>query len=145
VIEAPGNLWNTPAEDWRVVTTNLSLGFGGYAVMGRGVAREAVTRFSGIRQRLGLHISRHGHRLAVFPDWRLICFPVKTKWHLTANLELIRTSAEGLRDLAFDLPGQRIWMPRPGCGNGHRDWLSEVRPIVEPILPDRVTVLYWRP
>jgi hypothetical protein len=144
--EAPGNLWNTPdsENDWRVITTNLSVGVGGNAVMGRGTAFQASVRYPTIKKRLGLHIQKHEDRLAVFPDWRLICFPVKFRWNYRADLRLIRQSALALREFSQHQPGARIWMTRPGCHNGHRDWQSEVCPIIRDVLPDTVTVLYWR-
>ena len=46
MIEIHGNLWQLPAT-WRGITTNGFVRKNGTAVMGRGCAREAATRFPG--------------------------------------------------------------------------------------------------
>jgi len=49
VKEVDGNLWEIEA-DWRVITTNGFVKKDGRAVMGRGVARQALQRYLTKRQ-----------------------------------------------------------------------------------------------
>jgi hypothetical protein len=139
-----------------------------HAVMGRGVARQATQRFPDVAYRLawllqkfgnrpmkimqigpmgcdGLHkdetpgrCQRDEHRIK--PGVWLVSFPVKHHWRDQADLDLILSSALKLRDMADKFGWQRVLIPRPGCGNGGRDWLTEVAPLLHPVLDDRFLV-----
>jgi hypothetical protein len=76
------------------------------------------------------------------PHQRLITFPVKHNWWEKADLLLIRESADHLRQL-WDLGNrkERVYMPKPGCGNGGRRW-EDIEPILDEYLNDeRFTVV----
>jgi hypothetical protein len=142
--EARRNLWDTPLGDWRCITTNGSITRIGKPVMGRGCALQAKTRYPLIEDMLATHLNRSGNVIGIFPHYRLITFPVKHHWYQKADPLLIRRSAIELRDIALHSPrvrGATFWLPRPGCGNGHLDWLT-IRPILRDILPDNVVVIH---
>lgn len=139
--EITGDLWDFhKAGHWVVITTNGDVTRAGLAVMGRGVAREAALRFTGIAAELAYRLRVHGNHVHAFGGERhLLTFPVKHHWQERADLELIKRSVEELKDAAqgFDT----IYMPRPGCGNGKLKW-EDVRPLLVG-LSDRFVVVWW--
>jgi hypothetical protein len=140
MIEVTGNLWTYPA-DVRVITTNGTVRSDGACVMGRGCALEATRRYPGINFTLGQALKRHGnhvHVLARTDVGLLVSFPVKHHWREKADLELIRRSAVELVKLTKS--GDRVVLPRPGCGNGHLEWVT-VKPILEPLMDNRFHVI----
>lgn len=138
MIERRGNLWTYPA-DWRVITTNGYVRKDGCAVMGRGCAYEAAQKFIMLPSQLGRKLRKQGNHVHLFPDIRIITFPVKHAWDQDADLALIERSVRELLQVLD--PKQRYVMPRPGCGNGRLGW-NTVRPLLEP-LPHNVTVITW--
>lgn len=142
MIELVANLWAVDA-DARVITTNATLRNDGAAVMGRGCALEAKQRFPGIEFEFGQRIRQFGNHVQVI-RWDgipLVSFPVKYHWRNLADLALIERSASELNNLAAYHQWTRVVMPRPGCGNGGRDWVREVRPILAPMLDNRFIVV----
>lgn len=108
------------------------------------------------------------------PFW-IITMPVKPEfgphgmpgWRAKADLKLIEASAKQLAGVepyygiirninesySNDIlttgtsqirPVNTVLMPRPGCGNGGLTW-EQVKPIIEPILDDRFTVMEFPP
>jgi len=141
MIEKLGNLWTFPA-DVRIITTNGSVRRDGCAVMGRGVARDAATRYPSLPKTLGTLLTNLGnHVFDLRQAYGLMTFPVKHHWSQRADIPLIYQSMRELHD-KID-PGQRYVMVRPGCGNGRLQW-SDVRPLLER-LPNNVIVLEYRP
>jgi hypothetical protein len=155
MIERIGNLWDSK---WpvggRIITTNGIVKSNGACVMGRGCAKEARDMFPGIDKALGSCIlagGNHVHDLGTAcrdssekgNRWSLISFPVKHHWKDVADLALIKRSAEELVALKNDIYGENIYfiLPRPGCGNGQRDWETEVKPLLEPIFDDMFVVV----
>lgn len=139
--EVRGNLWDAGA-DYFVITTNGALRKDGAAVMGRGVALQAMKRYPGLEYSLGRRIQLRGNHVSAIG--RLISFPVKHHWREMADLKLIRRSAEelavyvtGQRHLGY--PIEQVAMPRPGCGNGRLDW-KDVKPLIKDVLDDRFVV-----
>lgn len=123
------------------LTTNGFVKNNGRAVMGAGVARQAVLRVPGIDKELGRLIRRKGNicqRIAgpgcnVEFDRSIVSFPVKVNWWEQASLDLIRRSAERLSEyLDHFIPGD-CYLPKPGCGNGGLTW-PEVADTLEPVL-----------
>ena len=112
--------------------------------MGRGCAREAKAKVPGIERHFVKLLRAHGNRvmrLARLGDGSVLAsFPVKHHWHEEADPRLIRRSAHQLVDLADKWGYSRLLIPRPGCGNGSLSW-EDVRPIIEPILDDRFSVV----
>lgn len=144
------NLWEVPA-DLHVITTNGTVKMNGACVMGRGCAREAKYMYPSLDLKLGRMVKDSGnivHFLNFTParpnvDYphRLASFPVKHNWWEQADTYLIERSAKQLVELVNTTPGiMSVVMPRPGCGNGQLNW-QDVRPLIEPILDDRFTVV----
>ena len=146
MLELVGDLWEAHAlGHWVTITTNGVVTRDGRCVMGRGVAKEAATRFPGLPLALGARIREDGHMVHFFPDTRIIAFPVKYHWRDTASLTLIEKSARGMVAKLARLVDplrkiQAIYMVRPGCGNGGLAW-SQVRPVIAPILDNRFIVV----
>jgi len=144
VQEIIGDLWDFYKQPYHtiLITTNGTIKSDGSVVMGRGCAKEAADRFPRLPKILGKLISEGGNHIHFIPSAMIYSFPVKHNWWEKADLELIRQSAEELARLAW--PGgfeTNYILPRPGCGNGGRDWETEVKPILEPILPKNVKVI----
>lgn len=142
--ELQGNLWELPA-DVRCITTNGAVRKDGAAVMGRGCALEAKQKFSGIDIALGAHIKAKGnHAVALMTHqngWHLVTFPVKKHWKDKADIRLIERSCQELMAMINVYAWQDVLLPRPGCGNGHLDWETEVKLVIAPLLDERVTVV----
>lgn len=114
--------------------------------MGRGVALQAKQRWPQLPRILGESIQKSDNHVAylLWPDEALLLlsFPTKHHWRDDADLELIARSCGELIILADRLNLEHILLPRPGTGNGRLDW-TQVRPVIAPILDDRVSVLYY--
>jgi hypothetical protein len=143
------NLWMIES-DVKCVTTNGFVKKNGEAVMGAGVAKQAKMMYPELPKRVGQIISLLGNHVAPLPippiDYALWIFPVKHNWWEPADLDLIERSAHEAVEQANDISAILsreiiVALPRPGCGNGHRDWESEVRPLIAPILDDRFVVV----
>lgn len=134
---------------WYGITTNGSVNKKGECVMGRGVAAQAKEKYPNLSKQLGNIISGGGgNNVTLFCavetgyDRNLYTFPVKHNWWEPADLDLIRCSAHTLAILA-SLDTTNLWLlTRPGCHNGRRDWLTEVKPILLAAkLPDNVVIV----
>lgn len=156
MIEVTGNIWElAKPRDGIVITTNGTVKANGEAVMGRGIAKQAVMLYPPVARILGDNLRGSGNTVGFLryehsPKW--ISFPVKHNWWEKADLELIRQSATNLFDLVDEnfyydenddaAVAWTIWVPRPGCGNGGLKW-SDVKPVIEPIFDDRFTVVNY--
>ncbi len=147
--ETKADLWTIPAEGktLRAVTTNGHVTQSGRCVMGRGCAREARDRFPGLDRKLAGLLAKHGNRpmrLMKLPDGSdLASFPVKHHWKQRADPDLIESSARLLAQIADRFQYERIFLPRPGCGNGRLSW-TVVRERIEPLLDDRFVILSFQ-
>lgn len=145
MIEVYGDLWTYPA-DAKVITTNQFVRKDGKAVMGRGVARDAIMKFPEVQELLGQFLKYRGNDIYVLADpertgsYYLLNFTVKKNWWEPADLGLIEESAIRLFTMCLDWDWKTIVLPRPGCGNGQRTW-EEVKPVLEPILDDRFHII----
>ena len=141
--EANGNLWVFRGEraEWICITTNGFVKNNGHCVMGRGCAKEANEKFN-ISAEIGGLIKQYGNRVLVLHDIRIITFPVKHKWFEIADLSLIEKSAHQLIEVCDKFMIEKVYMPRPGCGNGKLDW-NNVKPVLANILDDRFTVVTY--
>ncbi len=139
------------------ITTNGFVKRNGKAVMGRGVAKQAMERFPDIAARLGeqLHHPAIGNRVQFIAP-RLVAFPVKPAegvsdgtnvvqhmarlfpagavvpgWAMKADLTIIEKSLDELQRY-HDLCGwfDKVYLPRPGCGAGGLEW-ETVKPLCE--------------
>lgn len=124
------------------VTTNGMVKNDGRAVMGAGVAKEAVRRYPLIDYNLAKHLAHYGNHVGlIFEKPRVYSFPTKHHWRDDSDIELIKRSAHELVDLTFNQPYDRIFIPRPGCQNGRLNW-EDVKAVLEPILVwDRFVVV----
>jgi len=153
--EITGNLFDQKWANAICITTNGFIKKDGRLVMGRGCALELRDKFPGIDLKLGTMISIHGNHVfhihtvttnlidesAGYDTQDILSFPVKKYWWEPAVLELIQQSAKELADFANKKGYNSIVIPRPGCGNGKRDWETEVKPLLSNILDDRFYVI----
>ena len=141
MLEAKMDLWD-PLWDIRCITTNGYVKSNGACVMGRGVALQAKNKYPGIATDLGRLIKLHGNHVFLLYAYDIVSFPVKNNWYEKGDLELIKRSAEELMSLLEVTPEiKQVALPRPGCGNGKLSW-EVVKPKIENILDDRVTIVY---
>lgn len=151
MLEKFGNIWDLAKDyDAIVITTNGYVKKDGSAVMGRGIAKEASWRYPDLPKRLGWNLGQEGNIPCAFTDYKpyIITFPVKPAfgpdgipgWLVRADINLIKESAIKLIETVDWLELQKVILPRPGCGNGRLTW-EQVKPIIEPILDDRFTVV----
>lgn len=115
------------------ITTNGVINSRGRVVMGRGCALEAAERWPYLPKLVAEHVREHGNVPGLILP-RIYTFPVKRHWDEKATLALIRESATNLIGL-FHATGktERLYIPRPGCGNGRLAW-RDVRPVLEEVL-----------
>ncbi len=141
--EVKGNIWtHHDAGEWIAITTNGYVRSDGACVMGRGVALQAKQRWPGVPYELGSSIRKQGNIPFAFLEYKIVTVPVKHTWSEPADLDLIKRSMWHLSIFAEQGAFQRLYMPRPGCGNGRLLW-EDVKPIIEPILDDRFIVVEY--
>lgn len=147
MLEIFGDLWEVDA-DLRAITTNGDVNRFGAAIMGRGCAREARERISGLEYHFAMLLRRHGNRVMrltkPIEGAALASFPVKHHWNERADPALIRRSARQIVALATKFGYRRVLIPRSGCGNGSLRWI-DVRPILAEVLDDRFYVITFAP
>lgn len=137
------NIWEIQA-DWYCIPTNGIVKADGRAVMGAGLALDAVKRFPGIDKVLGELLKLQGnwvHYLGKYDGYGLISFPTKHHWKHPSDLDLIRQSCDRLevkRELYSDHAGRSLQaaLPKVGCGLGGLDWEKEVKPVLEEYFGD---------
>ena len=142
MIELNANIWDVATEnDAIVITTNGTVTGKGKCVMGRGIAFEAKQKFPGIDSELGNLIKLHGNKVFLLCPYSgpvIYTLPVKHQWWEKADTALIVDSCKNLVDIVGDFEG-KIYMPRPGCGNGKLEW-QDVKPLIEKFLDDKFVV-----
>jgi hypothetical protein len=139
--ETLGDLWEYHDAGWWVgIPTNGHIRADGKATMGAGIAAQAAARYPELPRLLGAHLRALGNRLFTVEYLRIATIPTKHHWWDPADLDLIEQSALELRDWLDKHPDIRIAIPRLGCGCGRLEW-KNVRPILSPILDDRVIVV----
>lgn len=134
--------------------------------MGAGCAKQAKDRYPKIPSALGQHIwqvgtelagpqldeetessycdriCRQGNHLYVWEHRKMITFPTKWFWwDDSSDIELIKRSAVELVAAMNANDIEQVYLPQPGTGKGNKDWLNDVRPVIKPILDDRVIVV----
>jgi len=131
-----GNLWEQ--NGCVGIPTNGKVGSSGAAIMGRGVARQALGRCPGIDRELGLLIQDNGNIVQMIRPF-LFAFPSKHNWWETSDLQLIERSVSQLADMADEMPEEMFYIPLPGVGNGKLD-PRDVWPLMVD-LPMNVTIV----
>lgn len=109
--------------------------------MGRGVARQARERYPSLPELLGALLRNYGNHVFPHPTFQLFTFPVKHAWREPADIALIHCSVLELDRHASGLGLTRVWLVRPGCGNGGLLW-EVVRPLLADMLDDRFVVVH---
>lgn len=132
-----GNMWDMWGNtDLFLITTNPITRKDGAAVMGRGIAKEAATKFPEIQRSFGQLLESQDNRPHNNCDW--ICtidgqdvgyFMVKRHWAAKAELPIIEASVDNLWKWIEELAWERIDLNFPGIGNGGLD-----RELVLPII-----------
>lgn len=154
------NIFLLPDPDKRdavCVTTNGIVRKDGRAVMGAGIAKYARDMFRGVDRRLGKNIKDFGNR-AFALGWQpkitasqessryheakfmLLTFPTKHDWKEDSDPVLIQKSAKQVMGLADEHSLDTVYLPCPGCFNGHLDYEKDVRPVLVEELDDRFVV-----
>jgi hypothetical protein len=151
--EAVGNIWNMNF-DVICITTNGVVKPSERAVMGAGIAKEALYRFQDIDLQLGRHIKHHGNSPTVLREpngecsYYVLNLPTKWDWREKSDLELIVYSLSQIKNIVRNL-GQEttiesVGIPRPGCGHGGLSWELEVKPAISPLLNDTYTIVSFK-
>lgn len=148
MIEEQGNIWSAKV-DAIGITTNGIVKRDGRAVMGKGIALEAVKLYPGIDITLGHFLKNKGnvvhHIYSCVKSDRienLVSFPTKHHWRDKSDIELIITSCKQLIELSNKMAWETIALPRPGCGNGGLKW-PMVREIISDILDQRFIIFNY--
>lgn len=142
MLETVGDIWAYAGTAVIAITTSGSLTGDGRAVMGRGVARQALERFPGIAEVLGALLVIDGNHV-IYLGNGIVTFPVEETAWSQPDLRIIARSAAELRLLADRSGWERIIVPRPGCGGGGLLW-KDVRPLLEPCFDGRFIVISTR-
>lgn len=140
-----GDMWSVFGKtDLFLITTNPIVRKDGAAVMGRGIAEQAATRYPEIQRSFG-------QWLQITPSDRNKCgwictvdaqqigyFMVKNHWRGRARLSIIKESVASLLEWTREYDHGRIDLNFPGIGNGKLS-REEVLPLLAP-LPDHVHI-----
>lgn len=130
--EEIGDLWGKYSAGFPIaITTNGFVKRNGLAVMGRGIAFEATQRMPGLQLELGERLRLHGNHVFFFNRYNVFTFPVKQNWWESALPSLIVQSIRELNQLCTANGIERVYLPRPGCGNGRLSW-ETVKAFIEP-------------
>jgi hypothetical protein len=137
--EITGNIWDYIDSAIIAITTNGSVSRSGKAVIGRGVAADAVRYYPDIPFTLGSLIARAGNHVFYLGNG-IVSFPVEHSPYETPDLRLIKQSAVEIVQLADTHQWNMIIIPRPGCGGGGLSW-NEVRPALADLLDNRFNII----
>lgn len=146
--EWAGDIWDYYDQGhWIVIPVNgeIKRGWNGdaEAIMGAGLAKQAVERIPLIARILGMHMEGHGSQVAPLWPERVIAFPSKYRWRDKSNMQLIATSTQEMLKWTDSLGAQNdIYLPRIGCGErtGQLQW-EDVGDYLGRHLDDRFTVV----
>ena len=144
MIREHGNMWSIYEEtDYFLVTTNSYIRADGELVMGRGMAKQAKSRFPELPQLLGNrieHLRLYGLEIIELPGEKgwIGAFQVKRHFKYDAEVDIIKFSVGKLKTLAQLFSQARYDLNFPGIGNG-RLTPPEVLGLLEP-LPNNVHI-----
>jgi hypothetical protein len=146
MIEQIGNLWDFHNKgEWIVITTNGTVKKSGEAVMGRGCALECKIKYPWFSKELGRHLNKDGNVVWTVAEQHILTLPVKHNWWEVADINLIEVGLQRIINImsipSIVMPINRLYLPRPGCGNGHLNWEFQVKPLCEKYLDERFIIL----
>lgn len=152
MLEISGDIFQlelTGHYDALCITTNGIIKGNGLAVMGAGIAKQAVQNYPSIDKRLANKLKtlgNHTHHLGVSTrsgtNVGIISFPTKEHWRDDSDINLIAQSARELVQLCNARGYSKVLLPRPGTLNGKLNW-SDVKPVIAAILDDRFIVVKY--
>lgn len=145
MIEIIGNIWKVKS-DWICITTNGIVKQDGLAVMGKGLALQAVQYVEGVAETLGKLLKEGGNKVYEIGHYgysdlyknhkRVYSFPTKFRWQDNSDLNLIKDSCKQLKSLwEKEHEKPTVAMNRAGCGCGGLDW-SIVKPVFKEYFPE---------
>ena len=135
-------------------TSNGIVKYDGSLVMGAGVAKAFRDRFKDLDFSAGAAVEKNGNICQIVDTkitikdqslnshlYKIVAFPTKHHFKDPSDIELIKKSARELMELIEQNGWKLVALPKPGCRNGGLVW-SEVKTAIEPILDDRVVIVY---
>ncbi len=136
-----GNMWDVFGKtDVFVITTNPIVRHDGAVVMGRGIAREAKTRYPELPYDFAYMLEKYPSNVGYIGDYssqRVYWFMVKQHWREAADLGIIEQSVDELSAL-FNYTNERVDLNFPGIGYGKLK-REDVLPLLQ-TLPDNIHV-----
>jgi len=133
------------------ITTNGVVRQNGALVMGAGIAKTFRDKFEGLDTFLGTLVSKKGNQVYYLGQAKidnktvhLFSFPTKHHWKDDSDLNLIRQSCFQLeKAIKKNNISGNVYLPMPGCTNGHLSWENQVKPIVQMVLnSDQYKICY---
>ena len=143
--EVHDDIFKCPSGDKEAlcVTTNGVVKKDGSAVMGKGMALLVDQKYN-VGSKLGKHLKENGNvpcDLGIVADgFHVISFPTKNDWSESSDLNLIKQSAEKVKEMADSLGLEKIYITRPGCGLGNLEW-SDVKRTLSTVFDDRFCIV----
>ena len=130
----------TGKNDAVIVTTNNALRKNGNAIMGKGIAKLALSLVPNAERILGEHIRTYGDsaKICVLDanNYHMLAFPTKHHWRDKSDVKLIAEACRELMTVKQQLGLGAIYLPPLGCGLGGLRWKEDVKPVVSQILDD---------
>ena len=153
ILNSNKNIFDLPksAFDAVCVTTNSMIKRNGKAVMGAGIAKEADERFN-LGYKLADYLNKYGNRcfnMGLYTNdqtrktFTIITFPTKYDWRNNSDLTLIKKSAKELVSICDKWNIKHCYLTPVGCKNGNLNWNLQVKPILEQILDNRFTIVFY--
>ena len=145
MIEIIGDIWNylDSANAICIPTNGIVKKSDGKAVMGAGLALQALKICPIADEALGLSLQRYGQRVGIIGHYNscyLVAFPTKVHWKDPSILSLIETSAQRLVVFSNVMSWKAIVLPRVGCGLGQLQW-DDVKVILEKYFDNRFIIV----
>jgi len=143
------DIWRFPS-DAIVVPVNQMLRNNGNAIMGAGLAKQALGIWPELEERYGKWLRENKGNLEnslYMADIRteehelcLIFFPTKRDWRGKSDIDLIHNYLSFLMQMAEHYGWGTVSLPRLGCGLGGLDW-TIVKALLERHLDNRFVVV----
>lgn len=148
--EVVGDAWSLANKfDVLCITTNGQIDKNNELVMGKGIALTCKTKYPQIPGLLAQYVIQYGNRVFNLgkdgvTGVRLASFPTKNHWRDKSDINLIKSSAIQLVEMANANGWTKVLLTRPGCGCGQLDW-NHVRQVLSNIFDDRFYIISNNP